>query len=324
MLVSVHEGSATPDRDTQQRGKRVTTEARRLTPMTARTGGAAAATESPFAPLYRRARADLLSVPVTDREIETTAGATHLLTAGDPEAPPLLLLQGANVTNPVTLSWFQSLADEYQVLAPDTLGEPAEREMAPPTDYGAWVTSLLDGLGLERVPAIGVSHGGGVLLETAATEPERLSAAALVVPTGFGVSPSAALARVVGFSLAYRLYPRERLLEAALAPLFTTPVADLPPVIRDTVALALRTADVKTGFPGPDGPDVLAGFDAPSLLIAGERDPFFPADWLHERSRAFLPADTERVSLAGERHFLSEAGQRAAAERVRSFLASKS
>jgi pimeloyl-ACP methyl ester carboxylesterase len=283
-----------------------------------------AATDSPFAPLYRRARTDLLSVPVADRDVETTAGPTHLLSAGDPEAPPLLLLQGANVTNPVTLSWFQSLADEYHVLAPDTPGEPAERETAPPADYGVWVASLLDGLGLERVPVVGVSHGGGVLLETAATAPERLSAAAFVVPAGFGVSPSTTLARVVGLSLAYRVLPHERLLEAALAPLFTTPVADLPPVVRETVALALRTADVKTGFPGPDGPDALNGFDAPTLLVAGEHDPFFPATWLHERSQAFLPAGTERVTLTGEHHFPSTAGQRAVAERLRSFLASQS
>ncbi|MFC7138035.1 hypothetical protein ACFQRB_19360 [Halobaculum litoreum] len=72
--------------------------------MTLRSGETGTRAESPFAPLYRRARADLLSVPVTDREVETTEGPTHLLTAGDPDAPPLLLLQGANVTNPVTLS----------------------------------------------------------------------------------------------------------------------------------------------------------------------------------------------------------------------------
>jgi hypothetical protein len=101
----------------------------------------------------------------------------------------------------------------------------------------------------------------GIFLGTASVVPDRLSAAALVVPTGFDVSASTALARVVGLSLAYRLYPHERLLEAALSLLFTTPVADLPPVVRDTVALALRTADVKTGFPEPDNPAALAEFD---------------------------------------------------------------
>jgi pimeloyl-ACP methyl ester carboxylesterase len=282
----------------------------------------ATAAESPFASLYNRARAELLSVPVTDREVTTTAGRTHLLTAGAPDAPPLLLLQGANVTNPVTLSWFQSLADEWRLLAPDTPGEPAELVTEAPADYGAWVVSLLDALDLDRVPVVGVSHGGGVLLEAAAAAPDRLSAATLVVPAGFGVSPSAALARVVGLSLAYRLYPSRRLLRAALDPLFTTPVAELDPVVCETVALALRTADVKTGFPGVDDSTALAGFDAPTLLIAGERDPFFPAAWLHEQSRAFLPSDTERVTLLDERHFLSAAGQREVAARVRAFLAS--
>lgn len=277
---------------------------------------------SPFASLYRRARETLLTVPVGDREIETADGPVHLLTAGDPASPPLVVLQGANVTNPVTLSWFQSLADEYYVLAPDTPGEPAIRERAPPADYGRWVESVLDGLELDAAPVVGVSHGGGVLLEAAATVPDRLTAAALVVPAGFGISPSTSLARVVGLSLAYRLCPRERLLAAALGPLFTTPVSDLDPVVRETVAQALRTADVKTGFPGPDGPAALAGFDAPTLLIAGEKDPFFPAAWLHQRSTSFLPTETKRVTLADERHFPSVAGQQTVAQRVRSFFAS--
>ncbi|WP_276258776.1 alpha/beta fold hydrolase [Haloglomus litoreum] len=273
--------------------------------MTLRSRGTDVHAESPFASLYRRARTDLLSVPVTDREVETTDGSTHLLTAGDPDASPLLLLQGANVTNPVTLSWVQSLSDEYYLVAPDTPGEPAELETEAPADFGRWVASLLDGLGLERVPAVGISHGGGVLLEAAATIPERVSAAGFVVPAGFGVSPSAALARVVGLSLAYRLVPRERLLEAALAPLFTTPVADLPPVVRETVALALRTADVKTGFPGPDRAEALAEFDAPTLLVGGERDPFFPAGWLHEQSVPYLPEGTERAYSSSRRRSTS-------------------
>lgn len=119
-----------------------------------------AAIESPFAPLYRQARADLLSVPVADHEVETITKQTHLLTPGDPEAPPLLLLQGANVTKLVTLSWFQLLAKRDHVLVPDTPGEPAVRATTTPADYGAWVASLLDGLRLEQAPAIGISHGG--------------------------------------------------------------------------------------------------------------------------------------------------------------------
>ncbi|MFC7229180.1 alpha/beta hydrolase [Salinirubellus salinus] len=276
---------------------------------------------SPFASLYRQARADLLTVPVTDREVATPDGTTHLLTAGDPDAPPLLLLQGANVTNPVTLSWLQSLVDEYYLLAPDTPGEPAERATESPADYGEWVGSVLDGLGLDSAPVVGVSHGGGVLLEAIAHDPDRISTAALVVSAGFGVSPSATLARVVGLSLAYRLVPRDRLLAAALSPLFTSPVPHVHPVVRETVALALRTADVKTGFPGPAGPEALAAFDEPTLLIGAAGDPFFPAAWLHERSRGFLPADTERVTLVGERHFLSPVGQERVTREVRSFLA---
>lgn len=290
--------------------------------MTYRSGGTADTPGSPFAPLYRQARADLLSAPVADQRVETTVGTNHLVTVGDPDAPPLLLLQGTDVTN-LTLSRFQSLGDDYHLLAPDTPGEPGEMETIPSVDYGVdrlalWRTGDRTGTRRRRLAWWGRPAGDG------RDRTGRLSAATLVFLAGFGVSPSTTLARVVGLSLAYRLLPRERLLEAALVPLFTTPVADLPPVVRETVALAPQTADVKIGFPGPDDPDALTGFGVPTVLIAGEYDPFFPAGWLHERSRAFLPTDTEWVTLAGERHFPSAAGQRAVAERVRSFLVSES
>ncbi|WP_193310437.1 hypothetical protein [Halorubrum halophilum] len=47
-----------------------------------------------------------------------------------------------------------------------------------------------------------------------------------------------------------RLYDRP--LAAALGPLFTTPVADLSLVVRETVVKSLWTAEMEIGSPGPD------------------------------------------------------------------------
>lgn len=85
-------------------------------------GGARSAGVSRFGELYENAISVLLKEAITDHWVETRAGRTHLLTAGDPTAPPVMIFQGGNVTNPVTLAWVQGLADEYYLIAPDTPG----------------------------------------------------------------------------------------------------------------------------------------------------------------------------------------------------------
>lgn len=280
-------------------------------------------TESLFGPLYDRSIEHLLDVPVTAQWVETRAGRTHVLTTGDPTAPPVVVLQGGNVTTPVTLAWLQGLADDYHLIAPDTPGEPGKSHPERPSEYGPWVTDVLDGLGLDRATLVGVSHGGGVLLEAAAHAPDRITAAVLVAPAGFGTPPSLPLARIVVLSLAYRLVPRLGLLERALAPMFTEPMAAVDPVVVDTVATALREGDLDAGFPGPDDLTTLAAFDAPTLLVTAERDPFFPGERTRDRGARSLPGLVEAVVLPDERHFLSPDGQAAVTERVRTFLATQ-
>ena len=273
-----------------------------------------------FADLYDRAVDELLEVAVEEAWVDTGAGRTHALLAGDPGAPPVLVLQGGNVTTPVTLAWVQGLAEEYRLVAPDTPGEPGKSAAARPEAYGPWVVDVLDGLGLEAVAAVGTSHGAGVLLEAAARAPERVAAAALVVPAGFGTPLSPALARVVLPALLYRFYPHEWLLRRALAPMFTDPVERVEGVVLETVGLALRTGDLDAGFPGPGGPGALSAFESPTLVVAAADDPFFPGERTVERAEAWLPWLVESVLLVGERHFLSTRGRRTVTERARSFL----
>jgi pimeloyl-ACP methyl ester carboxylesterase len=273
-----------------------------------------------FGELYDRAVADLLVVSVSDERVGTPAGETHLLLAGDTDARPLFVLQGGNVTTPVTLAWVEELADDCRLVAPDTPGEPG-LTAARSEEYGRWLVDLLDALGIDAVSAVGISHGAGVLLEAVAYAPDRFESIGLVVPTGFGTGPALALARVVVPSLAYRLWPRRWLLERALAPLFTRPPSALPPVVLDTVATALRTTDVTTGFPGPEW-EALRGVDVPALVVAAADDPFFPADTIGPRVRATLSSLREIVTLPDERHFLGPKGCSRTRRELRAFLGS--
>lgn len=283
-----------------------------------RAGDGAAA--GPFAALYDRAVESLLDVSVTDEWVDTRVGRTHVLTAGDPDASPVVVLQGSSITNPVTLAWVQGLADEYRLVAPDTPGQPGKSTATAPPEYGGWVVDLLDGLGLDRAAMLGVSHGGGVLLEAAAHAPDRITVAALVVPAGFGTPLSLTLAGIVGQSLGYRFLPSQTLLTRALAPMFTQSVQAVDQVVVDTIARALRAGDLAVEFPGPTDAAALAGFGAPALVVTGERDPFFPGERTCSRAARDLPSLVDCLTLPGERHLLSPAGQDRATDQIRAFL----
>ncbi|MCU4718910.1 alpha/beta fold hydrolase [Halapricum hydrolyticum] len=273
-----------------------------------------------FGALYDRAVESLLSVPVSDTWIDSASGRTHLLTAGDPSAQPVIVFQGGNVTNPVTLCWIQTLADDYYLIAPDTPGQPGKTTVEIASDFGLWVVEVLDGLGLDNVAMLGISHGGGIVLEAAVEAPARIDAAALIAPAGFGTSLSLDLVRIVLLSLGYRFLPRQQLLQRALAPMFTQSISTVDETIIETVGTALRTEDLRAEFPGPADPESLAGFEAPTLVITAEQDPFFPGRRTCKRAARHLPSLEECVMLTEERHFLSPAGQHRASERIQTFL----
>jgi pimeloyl-ACP methyl ester carboxylesterase len=222
--------------------------------------------EDQYEYLYDAAIDLLLTVPVTEEWVDTRDGQTHVLTAGDASAPPVFIFQGGNVTNPVTLAWFEELADDFYLIAPDTPGEPGKSSSDSIHEYGPWIVDVLDGLGINQAPMVGASHGAGVVLEGAAYAPDRIEVAALVVPAGFGTPLSLNLARIIVPALVYRFMPRRQLLTRALAPMFTQPVSDIDWVIVETIGTALRTSDLSAEFPGPDSAETLASCRAPMLV----------------------------------------------------------
>lgn len=119
-----------------------------------------------------------LGAEVTERYVDTRYGETHVLLAGPASGDPVVVLHGGNATNPMTLAWYESLAGEYRLIAPDTIGKPgfsAETRVDPRGDaYGEWVVDLLDAFDIEAAPMIGTSYGAGIVLRTAAEDFKRL------------------------------------------------------------------------------------------------------------------------------------------------------
>jgi len=183
--------------------------------------------------------------------VGTRAGDTHVLAVGPEDAPPVVFLPGGNFLNPTCLQWFSPLASDHRLYAPDLVGQPGRSSQTRPSPKGDghafWVEDVLDGLGLRRVPLLGLSYGAGLAIRTMGLAPERVSRAALVSPAAVAAGPIPRMLSEVALPmLLYRLRPtRESLLRAA-RPILTEP-EDL--AVRQLGAI-YQYVRLDTGLPG--------------------------------------------------------------------------
>ena len=269
--------------------------------------------------LYEKKLASL-AVATHSRMVESRFGPTHVLAAGPPEAPPVMVLTGVSSGAPRILEWFLPLVKDYRLYAPDPIGLPGRsaQTRVPPGDhnYGKWMVDVLNGLGLERLPFIGVSFGGGILLDTASYAPERISRAALVAPAGLTRVPF--LRTAITFfipCLLYRYFPsRERLL-GTVQRLAGEPDDESLQMFDAT----LRHVKLNVSPPGPFDKKTLARFKAPTLLFLAKSDIFIPVGPALRRAKALLPSLTAVEVFEGP-HIPPMSTWQANAERIRMFL----
>ncbi|WP_238717314.1 alpha/beta fold hydrolase [Natronorubrum halophilum] len=262
-----------------------------------------------------------LGIEVDERYVETRHGDTHVLLAGPENGEPVVVFHGGNATNPLTLDWYSDLAEEYRLIAPDTIGQPGysdETQVDPGGDeYGEWVVDLLDAFDVQAAPMIGTSYGGGIVLRTGALAPERIESAVLVVPAGFGTGPIIPVMKVGFPAILYRFLGFEWLLDRTLTAMVTRPDPD--PIVRETIAASLRNVNLEREFPTAAA-DELGGFTAPVALFVAEHDPFFPPETIVPRARSHLPGLSKTAVLDGEKHILSPEAQEKVTTSVSKFI----
>jgi pimeloyl-ACP methyl ester carboxylesterase len=132
---------------------------------------------------------------ITSRLVPTARLDTFVREAGDPGAPPLVLVHG-NVSSSVFFEELMAdLAADFRVVAPDYRGYGgSERKPIDATrgmrDFSDDLLALLDELGLsEPVDLLGWSAGGNIVMQLAIDHPERVRRLVLEAggsPFGFG------------------------------------------------------------------------------------------------------------------------------------------
>jgi pimeloyl-ACP methyl ester carboxylesterase len=257
--------------------------------------------------------------------VGTRLGETHVLALGPEDAPPVVFLPGGNALNPTCLKWFLPLAERHRLYAPDIVGQPgfsAQTRPSPKGDgHAFWAEDVLDGLGLERAPLVGLSYGAAIAIRTMGVAPERVSGAALVCPAGIAASPFLRMLLEIGPpTLLYRLRPTEERLKRAAMALFTEPGDPaFFPAVRQLGA-ALRHLRLDADLPRKATEEELAGFGGPVAVFASEHDALFPARAVLPRAREIFHDLALAEVLEGCRHVPSMAVLWRVNERILAFL----
>jgi hypothetical protein len=109
---------------------------------------------------------ELKSWPVNtvELDIETEFGKTHLISFGNPQGKPLILLHWF-FSNSLEWKYMAPfLQERYRVYAIDVMGDMGKSYASkPPTsekEVCQWFNQVLDGLGLKKVSLCGHSNGG--------------------------------------------------------------------------------------------------------------------------------------------------------------------
>lgn len=258
---------------------------------------------------------DRWPVPCERRTVDTRHGETFVLSCGDTNAPPVIVLHGA-LTN--TASWMFDAAiwsRDFRVHVVDVIGEPGLSAPSHPRldsdAWACWLDDVLDGLGLAHASFVGMSFGGWIALDYARRRPGRVSRLALLCPAGIG-KQKAFLWKALPLLL-LGSWGASRIRSMVMGP---QPV-DLPENVSQlmTFLQRLRTSVRPRPMRIPRlSDDALRDLGMPVLAIAGDRDVLLDSRETMARISALVQRGTVHMVKAGY-HYLP--GQRG---RIRAFL----
>ncbi|SHM73581.1 alpha/beta fold hydrolase [Gracilibacillus kekensis] len=251
---------------------------------------------------------ETLPFDVERKYVDTSYGKTHVLVAGPPQGKPIFIFQGGNCINPMTLTWFTPLAKHYRIYAPDTIGHPGfsaeNRISAKNHSFAQWIEELMNFFQIERCAFIGPSYGGGIILRLATFLPEKIDCAVLVSPAGIKLGSKLKMIKDILRPLAlYNITSSEKHLQAIADKMSANSMKDID---KQIIGDVFQHVKLEQDMPKLTDKKELENFKAPTLVIAGLKDVFFPENKLRSRTQEIIPNLTAFKSY-DMGHFPSEA-----------------
>ncbi|UKA71897.1 alpha/beta fold hydrolase [Arthrobacter sp. FW306-06-A] len=274
---------------------------------------------------YLRAYQDVLEEwPAAYEEIavETLFGSTHVLVSGDTEAPPLVLLHATGTSSTGWLANVGPLSARCRVFAVDIVGEAGKSHQSKllrgRKDCVQWLSSVLDGLGLERPSLVGWSFGGWAALAFTIDRPERVDKTVLLAPFGSLAPYSRSILAFLKVGPYLPWGPPGGLALRMMAPGYRFDERFAKQFILG--GRYFKPADPRVSvFPRPFTTKELSSIQVPVLLMVGDRESAFDPRIAVSQARNFIPgAQTHLVPGVG--HMIAMEAQAVVNHAILGFL----
>ena len=264
--------------------------------------------------LYQE-KLDELPIEYEYLKVQTSFGETNVVSTGNKDKPPMVLLHGINTGAPIALEAMLDLVDKYKIYAIDIVGQPnlsAEtRPNLKDNSYGKWVNEVLENLNLSDVILVGASFGGFVSLKTLVFDESRIAKAFLLVPAGIiNGNPLSVLFKVFLPMKLFIWTKKERFLEKFLAALYTSKDEFMSKYFSkvflnfkmDFTPISLITEEE-------------AGkIKIPINIIGAGLDCLFPGGQLIERAKNIFPSLNKSILLENSCHVPNQEGYKRCVE----------
>lgn len=228
-------------------------------------------------------------VAFEERDVPTPLGLTHVIASGPLDAPPVLLLPSLAASAMLWQPNVAALSAYFRLYAVDVVGQvgksiPSKR-IRNRYEMAAWLSALMDGLGIARASLVGASYGGFLAMNQAILTPERVERIALI-------GPAATFVRLpLKFYYAMMIKGPLRNLFRRKAPVRLSGGPKLSPTgFRGLMAAAMMESARPNLAPAiVFGKKDLCRVQAPSLLLIGEKEVLYEPHATLAKAMAKLP-----------------------------------
>src|SRR5688572_24038096 len=249
-----------------------------------------------YATIYRDAIRQS-SIPIAETDIATSYGNTHVLTAGEPAKPPLVVLHAKAFSSTMWIPLLPAFAGTHRVFLIDAVGDlnlsVASRVLSKPSHVAAWLNETLDGLAIERSAFAAASIGTWMATHLAMRHPMRVERLAMICPAGI-VSRQHFLWLLSAIAAGTRpTRPRlERFVDSMAMPATRPRLRQDPwrPVVEQFVT-GLPTFRARPNEARPTVCDIapLAADEIPMLIIIGNSETLHDGKQMADKFRQKLP-----------------------------------
>ena len=262
-----------------------------------------------------------LCVPYSEDYFDTSFGKVHCLLAGDTKKPRICTIHGGNGITTLNLKLFLPLLEEYCIIAPDVIGMPGKsapyRNISSKKDeYGLWIEEVLDHYGENKISFVVSSYSSAMFLSFAKRCPKRVKSALLLVPSGIAHGPVLPMiGKIVVPFMRYYLHPSEKTMDAVTE----TMGGKGDPVWREFFDQMMSSYKMEMKPPREYTREELKRFKAPLLIIASEKDIFFPASRVFKKAKDIFMGPITTVEI-DSKHLPSEETMIEVCKRTKEFF----